>query len=162
MTILETALTDDVLRTLIALSEAWEAENSCFGYRANRKEDIEGCRVFLAVENGETLGYLLGKAFLSRNMRSIMPEGTKCFEIEEVYVVPWRRSQGIGKALAEYAMNIAAAEADYAVLSTATKNWKAVFHFYLDELGMEFWSARLFKKIGKGPAETARPQGRLP
>jgi hypothetical protein len=33
------------------------------------------------------------------------------------------------------------------MLSTATKNWKAIFHFYLDELGMKFWSARLFKKV---------------
>ena len=33
------------------------------------------------------------------------------------------------------------------ILSTATKNWQAIFHFYLDELGMEFWSARLFKRI---------------
>lgn len=38
-------------------------------------------------------------------------------------------------------------EAEYMVLSTATKNWKAIFHFYLDELDMQFWSARLFKKI---------------
>ena len=37
--------------------------------------------------------------------------------------------------------------AEYMVLSTATKNWKAIFHFYLDELDMTFWSARLFKKI---------------
>ena len=40
-------------------------------------------------------------------------------------------------------------EAEYIVLSTATKNWKAIFHFYLDELDMTFWSARLFKKIEK-------------
>jgi hypothetical protein len=40
-------------------------------------------------------------------------------------------------------------EAEYMVLSTATKNWKAIFHFYIDELDMQFWSARLFKKIEK-------------
>jgi hypothetical protein len=33
------------------------------------------------------------------------------------------------------------------MLSTATKNARAILHFYLDELGMEFWSARLFKSL---------------
>ncbi len=32
-------------------------------------------------------------------------------------------------------------------LSTATKDWKRVLHFYLDELGMEFWTAQLFKRL---------------
>jgi hypothetical protein len=33
------------------------------------------------------------------------------------------------------------------MLTTATKNFRAILHFYIDELGMDFWSARLFKKI---------------
>jgi hypothetical protein len=37
----------------------------------------------------------------------------------------------------------------FIVLSTASKNSKAILHFYLDELGMQFWSARLFKRIGE-------------
>ena len=40
-------------------------------------------------------------------------------------------------------------EAEFIVLSTASKNSKAILHFYLDELGMQFWSARLFKRIGE-------------
>ena len=149
MTIQETPLTDPVLSRLIALSRDWEAENSCYGYRANQRTDIEGNRIFLAEENGEVVGYLFGHVFRSENMRSVMPEGSACFEVEELYVVPALRSQGIGKALFQYAAEAVRAEADYIVLSTATKNWRAIFHFYLDELGMEFWSARLIKKIGE-------------
>ena len=78
-----------------------------------------------------------------------MPEGTPCFEVEELYVVPEKRSQGIGAKLFRYAEEAVKPEADYIVLSTATKNWKAIFHFYLDELDMTFWSARLFRKIEK-------------
>ena len=37
-------------------------------------------------------------------------------------------------------------EADYLTLSTATKDFQAVLHFYIDLLGMDFWSARLVKK----------------
>ena len=147
MRIRETPLTDAVLERLISLSEDWEAENSCYGYRANERADIEGNRVFLAEENGETVGYLFGHSFKSENMRSIMPEGTDCFEVEELYVVPAFRSRGIGAALFRHASEAVKAEAEYMILSTATRNWRTVFHFYLDELGMEFWSARLFKRI---------------
>ena len=85
----------------------------------------------------------------SLSYSSAMPEGTPCFEVEELYVVPEKRSRGIGEMLFRHAEEAVKAEADYMILSTATKNWKAIFHFYLDELDMTFWSARLFKKIGK-------------
>ena len=147
MIIAEYSLTEEVLADLIRLSEDWEAENSTFGYRANGKEDIEGNRIFLARENGKTVGYLFGHCFDSENMKSIMPEYSRCFEVEEIYVIPERRSQGIGRALFESAADVMKTEADYVTLSTATKNWKAVFHFYLDELDMTFWSARLFRKL---------------
>ena len=141
------ALTEEVLAELTAMSRDWAAEDSCWGYRANTREDIEGNRVFMAREDGRAVGYLFGKTFRSENMRSVMPEGTPCFEVEELYVVPARRSSGIGRALFRAAEEAVRGEADYITLSTATKNWKAVFHFYLDELDMAFWSARLFRRI---------------
>ena len=93
----EVALTDEIMAKLIQLSQDWEDEKSCYGYRA--------------------------------------------------YVIPARRSAGIGRKLFELASDEVRSEAEYMVLSTATKNWRAIFRFYLDELGMEFWSARLYKKI---------------
>ena len=149
MTIREAILDEKTLAVLIRLSEDWAAENSCYGYRPNEKSDIEGNRIFLAEDDGRTVGYLFGKVYLSKQMQSIMPEGTPCFEVEELYVVPEKRSRGIGMKLFRCAEEAVKAEAEYMVLSTATKNWKAVFHFYLDELDMTFWSARLVKKIGK-------------
>lgn len=147
MEISEVKLTESVINILIRLSKDWEAENSCHGYRANDKSDIEGNRVFLARENNNVIGYLFGNIFESENMRSVMPKGTSCFEVEELYVIPEKRLLGVGTALFKYAENAVKDEAEYIVLSTATKNWKAIFHFYLEELGMEFWSARLYRKI---------------
>ncbi|MBO4869035.1 MAG: GNAT family N-acetyltransferase [Clostridia bacterium] len=143
----EAASDDDVLEELIRLSIDWEAENSCYGYRANDKADIEGNRIFIAKDGGGVIGYLFGHVEKSGNMRSIMPEGTPYFEVEELYVVPERRSKGVGAKLFRYTENAVKADAEYMVLSTATKNRKAIFHFYIDELEMEFWSARLFKRI---------------
>ena len=147
MTIRETPLTETVLEQLILFSKDWEAENSCYGYRANERADIEGNRIFLAEEDGEVIGYLFGHGFKSENMRSIMPEGTSCFEVEELYVIPSHRSQGVGADLFRFASEKVKEKAEYMILSTATKNWRAIFHFYLDELDMQFWSARLFKRI---------------
>ena len=143
----EAQVDEEVAERLIALSKAWEEEDSCWGYRANRREDIEGNRVFLAEEDGDVLGYLFGRICRSENMQSVMPENTPFFEVEELYVVPARRREGIGAALFRHAEDAVRRDARFMVLSTATKNWRAVFHFYLDELDMVFWSARLFKEI---------------
>ena len=76
-----------------------------------------------------------------------MPDGTPFFEVEELYVKPEYRSHGIGQKLFRFAESAISGEAEYIMLNTATKNWKAIFHFYLEECGMEFWSARLYRKI---------------
>lgn len=81
-------------------------------------------------------------------MFSVMPRGTACFEVEELYVKPACRSRGVGSALFRSMENAVKPDADYIVLSTAAKNFRAVLHFYIDEMGMDFWSAALFKKLG--------------
>ena len=76
-----------------------------------------------------------------------MPEGTPCFEVEELYIIPSRRNSGIGSALFRFVEEQVKDRAEYFLLSTATKNYRAILHFYIDEVGMQFWSARLFKKL---------------
>ena len=143
----ETALTDGVIYELIEMSKQWEAENSCHGYRKNDRSDIDGNRVFLAEDGGNIIGYLFGHSEKTKEKTSKMPENTPYFEVEELYVKPEYRNKGIGKKLFSYAEKTVSADAEYIMLSTATKNWKAILHFYLDELDMDFWSARLFKRI---------------
>ncbi len=148
MRIHEAQLNDELLEDLIAMSADWEAENSSYGYRKNDRGDIAGNRIFLAEQDGEVLGYLFGAADKSERPSSVMAEGTSYFEIEELYVVPEHRSEGIGKTLFQFAEQaVKAAGIDYIMLSTATKDYKSILHFYIDELEMEFWSARLFKRI---------------
>lgn len=148
MKLYEAHLSDGLLEKLIAMSGCWEAEGSTYGYRKNDAADIEENRIFLAEENGEILGYLLGKEERVQRASSIMADGTPYFEIEELYVIPQRRSQGVGRALfacAEQAVK--GSGCAFLMLSTATKDYKSILHFYIDELGMDFWSARLFKKL---------------
>lgn len=147
MNIRESVLDERTAEALIALSVDWERENCSYGYRRNGRGDLEGNRIFLAEENGEMIGYLFGKTEKTEKETSIMPEGTDCFEVEELYVKPSYRSRGVGSALFRYAEEAVRSEAEFVVLGTATKNFRSILHFYIDELGMEFWSARLFKKL---------------
>lgn len=147
--IFETDLTEEILKELIYLSEEWEKEGSCYGYRKNEKADIDGNRIFLACAGTTIIGYLFGHTEKAEKASSIMQDGSPYFEVEEIYVRPEYRSGGIGKQLFDCAEKAVAEVADFLMLSTATKNWKAIFHFYIDELGMNFWSARLFKRCGR-------------
>ncbi len=65
----------------------------------------------------------------------------------ELYVVPAMRSKGVGAALFRFAEEAAKPEAQFIMVGTAAKSWRAILHFYLEELDMSFWSARLFKKL---------------
>ena len=143
----EAALDEELIARLIALSADWEAENSCFGYRKNTPEDIEGNRVFLAQNGDGIVAYLFGHSSEAKNMSSILPEGEAFFEVEELYVVPSCRCMGIGQTLFRFMESCLSGEAGTILLSTATKNHRAILHFYIDELDMRFWSARLFKRL---------------
>lgn len=149
MRVYEATWTEELERELIRFSRDWEAENSCWGYRANTGEDFAGRRVFLAEEDGAIIGYLFGLRETAEKRSSVMEAGTPFFEVEELYVVPTYRSRGVGRRLFAAAEEAARAEGlPFLMLSTATKNARAILHFYLDEVGMDFWSARLFKKLG--------------
>lgn len=143
----EVALDDDVLSVLISMSKVWERENNVHGYVANEKSDIEGKRIFLACEDNTVIGYVLGKGYQSENMKSIMEEGSPCFEIDELYVMPEYRSGGVGKKLLDRVCELVKEEYAYITLTTATKNASAILRFYIEEMGMNFWSARLYKQL---------------
>ena len=70
------------------------------------------------------------------------------FEVQEIYVHPLYRLRGIGKQLIErLEEELREKGIEMMLLSTATKNWRAIMHFYIDEVGMNFWSARLYKRL---------------
>lgn len=147
MDVAEEKLSEELIGELIALSRDWENEDSCRGYRTNGPADLEGRRVFCAREDGALAGYLFGRLETAERESTVLKKGERFFELEELYVVPERRSQGVGRALFRAAAETLRGETRMLLLSTATKDWRRILHFYIDELGMDFWSARLFKEI---------------
>ena len=149
VSIQERTLDEHLSVVLLSLSADWETEGSCWGYRKNTADDLENRRVWTAERDSRVIGYLFGLMEASPKASSVMPAGTPYFEIEEIYVCPDDRNQQIGRKLFEFAEEALRREgqAAFVLLSTATKNWKAILHFYLDELDMTFWNARLFKPL---------------
>ena len=138
---------DNIIKAIIELSQKWENEALTYGYCANDKNDLIGNDLFIASLNNEIIGYLFGKSIVLEEAITPIGEGAKCFAIDEIYVKKEYRSQGVGKALFECVENYYKEKADYITLSTATKNYKSILHFYIEKLDMTFWSAKLFKKI---------------
>ncbi len=135
------------IKRLLELSLMWEKEESCYGYRANTEDDLQDCYI-LAAYDDELIAYIYGKEEVQDKQTSVIDKNMHYFEIEELYVHPSYRSHGIGKQLMEsLEKELKKKGLEMMMLSTATKNWKAIMHFYIDEIGMNFWSARLYKRL---------------
>ena len=135
------------IKRLLELSLMWEKEDICYGYRANTKDDFQDCYI-LAAYDDELIAYIFGKEEVQDKQTSVLNKNMHYFEIEELYVHPSYRSRGIGKQLMEsLEKELKKKGLEMMMLSTATKNWKAIMHFYIDEIGMNFWSARLYKRL---------------
>ena len=135
------------IKRLLELSLMWEKEDSCYGYRANTEDDLKD-RYILVAYDDELIAYVFGKEEIQEKQTSVIDKNMHYFEIEELYVHPSYRSRGIGKQLMEsLEKELKKKGLKMMALSTATKNWKAIMHFYIDEVGMNFWSARLYKRL---------------
>ena len=139
-------LDDDIIVQLVNLSKKWESENCTWGIIANTKDDLVE-PVFVAEDNGVIIGYALGHYYTVEEKTSYIPIGTKCFMLDEIYVLPEYRNEGIGKELFKLVEKHAINTCKYLTLSTSTKNYKSILHFYVDELDMTFHSAFLIKEM---------------
>lgn len=138
---------DSNIKAVIKLSQEWERETITYGYSANDKNELAGKDLFIAYFDDKIVGYLFGKCLVIEKTIVPIDKGTKYFEIDEIYVKAEYRSKGIGQALFEFIENYYKQKVDYITLSTATKNYKSILHFYIEKMDMNFWSAKLFKKI---------------
>lgn len=137
-------LDDKTVRDLMELSARWQEEDCSHGIIANTADDLK-TPLCVATDNGKTIGYIFGHYYVAKNKTSYVDIGCKCFEIDELYILPEYRSQGVGKKLFRLMEQEVKPYCDYVTLNTSTKDYKRILHFYAEELGMTFHSAFLIK-----------------
>ena len=147
MDIIRISNSDPMIDTLIQMSIDWENEHSCEGYGRNNKSTFIDKTIYVVLDNDEIIGYLYGTFETSSKTNTVQKENDRIFEVEEIFIKKEYRNKGIGSKLFEYVENDIKDKVDIILLSTATKDYKSILHFYINEVGMTFWNARLYKKV---------------
>ena len=141
------AVLDEALAAqLIALSVRWVQEDCCNGMVVNEQEDLTE-PLWIALEGESVIGYAFGHFYTAKQKTGYLSVGSPCFSLDELYVLPERRSEGIGRALYAAMQEDVTTQARYITLATSTKDWKKVLHFYTEVVGMDFHNAFLIQPL---------------
>lgn len=136
---------ENIVKQLLDLSKMWVDEDCSFGMVANSKEDLHE-PLYIALDKDQVVGYIFGKYFIEKEKRSFVEIGDPCFEVEELYVIPSYRNQGIGKTLFSLLEKEVKDQVKYIVLATSTKDYQRTLKFYTKDNDMTYHSAFLIKK----------------
>ena len=112
-----------------------------------RRENSAHSRFFLALDGEKIVGYAFGHAYEKEKKTDTIPVGSRCFDVDELYVLPAYRSRGVGGRLFQAVEAYAKTQGDFLTLATSTKDYKRVLHFYAEQNGMDFHDAYLTKKL---------------
>lgn len=138
----------DLIEKLIPLSQDWIDEDISYGIVKNSVDDFLDKDIYVAYCNDMVIGYLLARSTIEEKGNSIIKKGSRVYYIEELYVSKKYRSQNIGKGLFNLAQQYARNNSiNYIDLITSDKDYKRIFNFYIEQLGMEFFSANLIKEL---------------
>ena len=86
------------IEKLCRLSEIWASEDISWGIVANTIDDIKQ-PVFVARDENIIVGYCFGSFYTMERKLSGIEKKSKCFSVDELYVLPQYRNKGIGKKL---------------------------------------------------------------
>ena len=146
---IEKAILDEkTINELCELSRIWMEEDISWGIVANTKEDLIE-PIYVAKDNDKIIGYSFGSCYESKKKFAGIEEGSKCFSVDELYVLPEYRSRGIGRQLYRVLVDEMSKNVDFITLSTSTKSYNKILKFYCEDLGLTFHDAFLFKKVEK-------------
>lgn len=135
----------ETVEELIGLSRLWADEGCTFGLIPNTADDLkQPC--YTALDGGRIVGYVFGHYYVTERKTSCIEIGSRCFDVDELYVLPEYRSAGVGSKLLRRIEREAEENADYITLSTSTKDYKKILKFYAEDNSMTFHDAFLFKK----------------
>lgn len=141
------AETEGYIQEILDLSHKWVNENTSAAYQQSQREDLLGSEAIIAISQGDIVGYVYGSSRDLKEKTSYNEVGETVFEIEEIYVLPEYRHQGIGAKLFALMEETVSGRVDLLALIAVSREYPLLLKFYVDELGMTFQHALLTKRF---------------
>jgi GNAT superfamily N-acetyltransferase len=147
LTIRKEEFSIELVEKLIPLSVVWKKEKITNGLVENTVLDFLEKDIYVVYDDNSIIGYALAKSYNENESAPTIEQKTIIYDIEEFYILPTFRNQLIGSKLYQYIEDRIKDKADVIQLITSTKDYKRTLHFYIEMLGMDFFTAKLFKKV---------------
>ncbi len=147
LTIKKEEFSSELVEKLIPLSVIWKKERITNGLVENSVLDFLEKDIYVVYDDDLIIGYALGKTYREDEAAPTIEENSIVYDLEEFYILPTFRNQFVGSKLFEYIEESVKDKVDVIQLVSATKDYKRALHFYIEMLGMDFFAAKLFKKV---------------
>lgn len=135
------------LTQLTTLSKQWAEEKTMPSYTPNKAEEFLNRELYVAREDDTIIAYALGDIKILTEKTSYNAVGESAFELDELYVKPAYRSQGIGQKLYRFMENDLLNKVSVIGVIAASYHYLELLKFYSDDLGMSFNHALLTKRL---------------
>ncbi len=141
--------TENDIPGITALVNRFVKEVPTWGLSARTEKELrqlDARLIWVAEEKNKLIGYAV--CLPRKNDGScIFKENDKILELDEIYLVPEARGQGVGSELLEIILDYAKKEGyTKFFVNTAVKDLMPVLRFYREN-GLKTWAVQLFKEL---------------
>lgn len=138
---------DEDIPMVAALSRDWEQEGVTIGQRADTPAELAaklGPWFLVACRGQNIIGFVTAaERALAPGEWVVQPDGGRCLSIEDLYVVPHHRREGLGTRLYKSVVANAATQGiRHVSVYTASQPWGDAIAFY-ESLGLRVWFIQL-------------------
>jgi ribosomal protein S18 acetylase RimI-like enzyme len=131
------------------LQHQWAEEGGVYGFVPESREQIEGILgpYFLVAEvDEEIVGFVSGSVCISED-KAVIPKGASYVEIDNLYVLPEFRGQGVGSRLISRVLAEAKDQGvAYALVYSAAKDIHSILRFYKRH-DFRSWYVQMFREL---------------
>lgn len=130
------------------LQQQWFEEDNVHGFVPENQMQIETALDSYSVAeiSGRIVGFISGSVLISEGM-AVIPAGESYLEIDNLYILPEFRNQGIGSSLIAQMLARAKEQGvSYALVYSAAKNIRDILKFY-ERHNFQNWNTQMFQKL---------------
>jgi ribosomal protein S18 acetylase RimI-like enzyme len=131
------------------LQQQWLEEDNTYGFEPDSSEQVKaalGSYFLVAEAKSEIIGFIFGSIYTSDGL-AVIPAGESYLVIDNLYVLPEFRRQGIGgKLVAQLLTQARQQNVAYALLYSAAKDIQSILRFY-GQHNFQSWNVQMFQKL---------------